>query len=169
MRDSLAYVPQQVFIFNASVHDNITLWRPGYSLEELETAASDAQILQTINSHPESFARNLHDNGSDLSGGERQRLELCRALLRQPSILLLDEATSALDNATQSRVLDALKRRGLTVVSVAHRLDAALRSDQVLVMRNGAVVEQGAPQELLECDGAFRSLVLSERQGTVNA
>lgn len=169
MRDSLAYVPQQVFIFNASVHDNITLWRPGYSLEELETAASDAQILQTINSHPESFARSLHDNGSDLSGGERQRLELCRALLRQPSILLLDEATSALDNATQSRVLDALKRRGLTVVSVAHRLDAALRSDQVLVMRNGAVVEQGAPQELLDCDGAFRSLVLSERQGAVNA
>lgn len=169
MRDSLAYVPQQVFIFNASVHDNITLWRPGYSLEELETAASDAQILQTINRHPESFARSLHDNGSDLSGGERQRLELCRALLRQPSILLLDEATSALDNATQSRVLDALKRRGLTVVSVAHRLDAALRSDQVLVMRNGAVVEQGAPQELLDCDGAFRSLVLSERQGTVNA
>ena len=169
MRESLAYVPQQVFIFNASVHDNITLWRPGYSLEELESAAHDAQILQTINSHPESFARSLHDNGSDLSGGERQRLELCRALLRQPSILLLDEATSALDNANQSRVLDALKRRGLTVVSVAHRLDAALRSDQVLVMRNGAVVEQGAPQELLDCDGAFRSLVLSEREGTVNA
>ena len=168
MRDSLAYVPQQVFIFNASVHDNITLWRPGYSLQELETAARDAQILQTINGHPESFARSLQDNGSDLSGGERQRLELCRALLRQPSIVLLDEATSALDNATQSGVLDALKRRGLTVVSVAHRLDAALRSDQVLVMRNGAVIEQGAPQELLGCDGAFRSLVLSERQGRVN-
>ena len=167
MRDSLAYVPQQVFIFNASVHDNITLWRPGYSLDQLEAAAIDAQILETINRHPESFARNLHDNGSDLSGGERQRLELCRALLRQPSILLLDEATSALDNATQSRVLDALKSRGLTVVSVAHRLDAALRSDQVLVMKDGAVVEQGAPQELMDCDGAFRALVLKEQQGAL--
>ena len=169
MRDSLAYVPQQVFIFNASVHDNITLWRPGYSLDELETAANDAQVLHTITGHPEAFARNLHDNGSDLSGGERQRLELCRALLRRPSILLLDEATSALDNATQSRVLDALKRRGLTVVSVAHRLDAALRSDQVLVMRHGAVVEQGPPQELLARDGAFRELVQNEQQGTVSA
>lgn len=169
MRNSLAYVPQQVFIFNASVHDNITIWRPGYSIDELETAASDAQVLHTITGHPDAFARNLHDNGSDLSGGERQRLELCRALVRRPSILLLDEATSALDNATQSRVLDALKLRGITVVSVAHRLDAALRSDQVLVMRNGAIVEQGPPQDLLAQDGAFRALVLSEQQGTVSA
>ena len=165
MRDSLAYVPQQVFMFNASIHDNITLWRSGYRLQELEEAASDAQILNTITSHPEAFARHLKDNGSDLSGGERQRMELCRALLRRPSILLLDEATSALDNATQMQVLDALKARGLTVVSVAHRLDAALRSDQVLVMAQGAVVELGSPQELLEQNGAFRVLVESEHAG----
>lgn len=165
MRDSLAYVPQQVFMFNASIHDNITLWRSGYRLQDLEEAARDAQILNTITSHPEAFARHLKDNGSDLSGGERQRMELCRALLRSPSILLLDEATSALDNATQMRVLDALKARGLTVVSVAHRLDAALRSDQVLVMAQGAVVELGSPQELLEHSGAFRALVDSERAG----
>jgi NHLM bacteriocin system ABC transporter peptidase/ATP-binding protein len=165
MRDSLAYVPQQVFMFNASIHDNITLWRSGYRLQELEEAASDAQILNTITSHPEAFARHLKDNGSDLSGGERQRMELCRALLRRPSILLLDEATSALDNATQMRVLDALKARGLTVVSVAHRLDAALRSDQVLVMAQGAVVELGSPQELLAQNGAFRALVDSEHAG----
>jgi NHLM bacteriocin system ABC transporter peptidase/ATP-binding protein len=162
MRRSLAYVPQQVFMFNASVQENITLWRPGYSLEELEEAARDAQALDTITAHPEAFKRNLRDNGSDLSGGERQRLELCRALLRRPSILLLDEATSALDNATQSRVLDALKQRGLTLISVAHRLDAALRSDQVLVMRNGSVIEQGSPQQLLAAEGAFHTLVQAE-------
>ena len=162
IRRSLAYVPQQVFMFNASVQDNITLWRPGYSLEELEEAAHDAQVLETITGHPQAFQRHLRDNGSDLSGGERQRLELCRALLRRPSILLLDEATSALDNATQSRVLDALQRRGLTLISVAHRLDAALRSDQVLVMRNGAVIEQGAPQQLLAAEGAFHALVQAE-------
>lgn len=164
MRNSLAYVPQQVFIFNASVRDNITLWQPGYDLPELESAARDAQILSTINSHPEAFARVLRDNGSDLSGGERQRLELCRALLRNPSILLLDEATSALDNATQTRVLDVLKSKNLTVVSVAHRLDAALRSDQVLVMRNGAVIEQGEPHELLKQGGAFHALVQNEQK-----
>lgn len=162
MRRSLAYVPQQVFMFNASVQENITLWRPGYSLEELEEAARDAQVLETITSHPEAFQRRLRDNGSDLSGGERQRLELCRALLRRPSILLLDEATSALDNATQSRVLDALQRRGLTLISVAHRLDAALRSDQVLVMQAGSVIERGTPQELLAAEGAFHALVQAE-------
>ena len=163
MRNSLAYVPQQVFVFNASVHDNITLWRPGYSLERLEEAAQDAQILNTINAHPEAFQRELADNGSDLSGGERQRLEICRALLRRPSILLLDEATSALDNATQSKVLDGLKKRKITVVSVAHRLDAALRSDQVLVMHHGSVVEQGTPDQLLAQKGDFYSLVESEK------
>ena len=162
MRRSLAYVPQQVFMFNASVQDNITLWRPGLSLDDLEEAARDAQILDTITSHPEAFQRHLRDNGSDLSGGERQRLELCRALIRRPSILLLDEATSALDNASQSRVLDALQRRGITVISVAHRLDAALRSDQVLVMQNGAVIEQGSPEQLLAAEGAFHALVQAE-------
>ena len=166
MRNSLAYVPQQVFVFNASIHDNMTLWRPGYGLEQLEHAADDAQILKTINNHPEAFHRHLRDNGSDLSGGERQRLEISRALLRDPSILLFDEATSALDNVTQSRVLDALKRRGITVINVAHRLDAALRSDQVLVMQNGAVVERGSPSELLAQGGFFHQLVQNEsRQG----
>ena len=165
MRDSLAYVPQQVFMFNASIYDNITLWRSGYQLQDLEEAATDAQILNTITSYPEAFARHLKDNGSDLSGGERQRMELCRALIRRPSILLLDEATSALDNATQMRVLNALKARGITVVSVAHRLDSALRSDQVLVMEHGAVVELGSPKELLDQNGAFSALVESERAG----
>jgi len=162
MRSSLAYVPQQVFVFNASIHDNLTLWRPGYSLEQLEHAAKDAQILRTINNHPESFHRHLRDNGSDLSGGERQRLEICRALLRNPSILLFDEATSALDNETQSKVLNALRRRKITVINVAHRLDAALRSDQVLVMKNGLVVEHGPPSELLSQGGAFHQLVQNE-------
>jgi ATP-binding cassette subfamily B protein len=163
MRRSLAYVPQQVFMFNASIQHNITLWRPGYSLHDLEEAARDASVLETITSQPEAFQRKLRDNGSDLSGGERQRLELCRALLRKPSILLLDEATSALDNATQSRVLDALVRRGLTVISVAHRLDAALRSDQVLVMRAGKVIERGSPQQLLSQQGLFSELVQAEQ------
>ena len=167
MRNGIAYVPQQVFIFNASVHDNITLWRPGYSLEDLETAAIDAQILKTINNHPESFSRMLKDNGSDLSGGERQRLEICRALLRNPKILLFDEATSALDNATQAQVLDALKRRNITVINVAHRLDAALRSDQVLVMDHGTVIERGSPEELIEKQGIFYDLVQNEKSQSV--
>jgi ABC-type multidrug transport system fused ATPase/permease subunit len=144
------------------VMDNLTLWRPDYNLKDIEQAAADAQVLQTINSHPEALLRQLHDNGSDLSGGERQRLELCRALLRNPSVLLLDEATSALDNETQSRVLDALQRREITVISVAHRLETAMRSDQVLVMDQGAVIEIGSPQKLMSQSGPFQALVQAE-------
>ena len=163
MRSSIAYVPQQVFVFNANIRDNITLWQTDYSQDDLEAAASDAQILNTILSHPKGFLRHLRDNGADLSGGERQRLEICRALVRQPSILLLDEATSALDNATQSMVLDALKRRGITVISVAHRLDVALRSDQVLMMEAGQIKQLGPPQALLAAGGPFADLVRSEQ------
>ena len=162
MRSSMAYVPQQVFIFNATIRDNITLWNPSYTLKQLEEAAKSSQIFDTILSHPEAFSRQLLDNGSDLSGGERQRLEICRALIRLPSILLLDEATSALDNATQSKVLGVLKQRKITVVSVAHRLTAALDSDYVLFMDNGKVVERGAPSDLLKSQGPFRALVESE-------
>ena len=167
MRSSLAYVPQQVFIFNATVEDNITLWNPSYSLNDLETAAKDSQILSTINNHPEAFQRELKDNGKDLSGGERQRIEICRALLRQPSILLFDEATSALDNATQSKVLDTLKEKAITVVNVSHRLDAALRSDAVLVMKNGGVVEYGPPDKLMSSKSAFYDLVQSEKAHSI--
>ena len=167
MRSSLAYVPQQVFIFNASIEDNITLWNPSYQLDDLEAAARDSQILSTINNHPEAFQRQLKDNGKDLSGGERQRIEICRALLRKPSILLFDEATSALDNATQSKVLDTLKAKAITVVNISHRLDAALRSDAVLVMQNGEVVEYGSPDKLISNESTFFNLVQSEKAQSI--
>ncbi len=168
VRGSIAYVPQQVFVFNASLRDNITLWNPDFTDEDLQAAAADAQLLEMVNSQPEAFQRQLRDNGSDLSGGERQRLEICRALLRKPSILLLDEATSSLDNVTQRQVLDAVHKRGITVVSCAHRLDAALSSHQVLVLAHGKVVELGHPDDLLAIpDGAFTKLVAAERRDQV--
>ena len=118
--------------------------------------------------HPDGFQRQLRDNGSDLSGGERQRLEICRALIRRPSILLLDEATSSLDNLSQRRVLDAVQQRGITVVSVAHRLDAALASDQVLVLAKGQVIERGHPGRLLDDpQSEFSKLVAAERRDQV--
>ena len=165
VRGSIAYVPQQVFVFNASIGDNITLWNPEYTDQDLHEAAADAQFLETVTGHPDAFQRQLRDNGSDLSGGERQRLEICRALIRRPSILLLDEATSSLDNLSQRRVLDAVQQRGITVVSVAHRLDAALASDQVLVLANGQVIERGHPERLLEDPlSEFSKLVAAERR-----
>lgn len=168
VRASIAYVPQQVFVFNASIRENITLWNPDFTDEDLHNAAADAQLLDTIYSQPEAFNRQLSDNGSDLSGGERQRLEICRALIRRPSILLLDEATSSLDNVTQRLILNALHNRGITVVSCAHRLDAALDSQQVLVLSHGNVVERGHPDVLLaNPDGAFSKLIAAEQRDQV--
>ena len=142
MRGSIAYVPQQVFVFNASVRDNITLWNPDYTDQDLQAAAADAQFLEPVTGHPDGFQRQLRDNGSDLSGGERQRLEICRALIRRPSILLLDEATSSPTTPVSAVFLMPFSG-GITVVSVAHRLDAALASDQVLVLSKGQVIERG--------------------------
>jgi ATP-binding cassette subfamily B protein len=85
-------------------------------------------------------------------------------LLRNPKILLFDEATSALDNATQSKVLDSLKRRNITVINVAHRLDAALRSEQVIVMDHGSVVEKGSPNQLIAQKGLFFDLVQNDKR-----
>ena len=158
IRNNMSLVPQKVFIFNGTIRENLVLWDDLIEHEEIVKAAEDAQILSLILSHKDGFDRVLKDNGSDLSGGERQRLELCRALIRKPNILLLDEATSALDNMTQSMFLKALRQRGITVISIDHRLEASLTSDVVVVMEQGAIVETGAPNDLLSSGGHFSKL-----------
>jgi len=164
IRASLAYVPQDVFVFNASFEDNIKLWRPGYKHADVVAAAQAASLHDEIIRYSESYNTMLMDNGTNISGGQRQRVEIARALIKKPTILLLDEATSALDNKSEEHVLSAVKQLGITVVSVAHRLNAALHSDQVIVLEQGKVLEQGHPQELLARQGAFHRLVMAEAQ-----
>ena len=166
LRDSLAYVPQDVFVFNASFEDNIRLWRPGYSHADVVEAAKAAALHDEIKAYSEAYNKELRDNGTNISGGQRQRMEIARALIKRPSILLLDEATSALDNRSEDHVLSAVREMGITVVSVAHRLNAALSSDQVVVLDQGRIVEQGSPDELLARRGAFHRLVMAEAQTT---
>ena len=164
IRSSLAYVPQDVFIFNASFKDNIKLWGPGYQHAEVVAASQAANLHDDIMNYSDSYDHSLIDMGANISGGQRQRLEIARALIKKPTILLLDEATSALDNKSEEHVLAAVKQQGITVVSVAHRLTAALQSDQVVVLEQGRVLEQGHPQELLARHGAFHRLVMAEAQ-----
>ena len=168
IRNNLALVPQKAFIFNGTVRENLTLWDPSFNDDDIFSAAEDAQILHLILGHKDGLSRVLRDNGSDLSGGERQRLELCRALLRNPKILLLDEATSALDNITQANFLKALRKKGITVISIDHRLEAALTSDMVVVMEKGAIVESGQPKNLLLNNGYFSKLHNASLQEGIN-
>lgn len=161
IRKSIAYVPQDVFVFKASILENLTLWNDEYSLNQIDEVVEICQLKDLIHSFPEGYYRQIKDNGADLSGGERQRIELCRSLIKKPTILLLDEATSALDNSMQNRFLQMLKQKKITVVSVAQRLDVALQCDRVIVLESGQIVEQGAPEYLKDQQGIFYNMYKS--------
>jgi len=159
LRAVLAYVPQDVFMFNETISTNILLWRDFFTDADLYEAAKNAVIDDLIQSHPDGFNRLLETGGTNISGGQRQRLEIARALLIKPKILLLDEATSALDNETESILLDNIWKLGITTISVAHRMASALKGDYVLLMDKGVVVERGTPEVLLQDNTRFKQLV----------
>ena len=159
----ISYVPQDIFLFETSIKDNITLWDDEISQEQVISASKDSDIYDKIISFPQSFDTQTTTFSSKLSGGQQQRLCLARALSRNPKILLLDEATSALDTETERSVLENIYSRNITTISVAHRLYTALSGDHVIVLESGKIVEQGSPQELIDSGGRFSQLVKDEQ------
>ncbi len=158
-RGRIGLVSQDVFLFDASVHDNIAYGRPGAGAEEVVEAARVAHADGFIRALPDGYATRLAEGGG-LSGGQRQRLALARAILRNPEILILDEATNALDSLSESLVEDALATFGRerTVIVVAHRLATVRRASHVVVLNQGRVAEQGTPAELIGSRGLFAAL-----------
>lgn len=161
LRSSMALVSQDGFVFEGSLEENLTLWDPSCSRSQLLTALDQAGLLQELGGAT-ALGLKLRDAGSNLSGGQRQRLEIARALLRRPSLLLLDEGTSALDAVRERQILDVLKQTPRTLITVAHRLQAAQISDHVLVLERGQPVQQGNPQQLAASDGPYRRLLEAE-------
>ncbi len=163
LRDAIAYVGQDSFLFDDSVAANIRMGRPDASEAEVESAA-DAAAADFITALPQGYETAVGTNGGRLSGGQRQRIALARALLRDPRILLLDEATSALDAESEALVQDALNRlrRGRTTIVVAHRLSTVRDADLVVVMDAGQAVEMGTHAELMERDGLYARLVRTQ-------
>ncbi|MEG5042342.1 MULTISPECIES: heterocyst formation ABC transporter subunit HepA [unclassified Microcoleus] len=155
LRQKLAVVSQDTFIFNADVRDNIAYALEGVEEADIVEAARQAYALEFIQQLPEGFDTQLGDRGVRLSGGQRQRLAIARALLRDPEILILDEATSALDSVSERLIQESLEKlsMGRTVIAIAHRLSTITRADQVVVLEQGRIVEQGKYQELLEQRG----------------
>jgi ATP-binding cassette, subfamily B, bacterial MsbA len=155
LRQKLAVVSQDTFIFNANVRDNIAYALEGVEEAEILEAARQAYALEFIEQLPEGFDTQLGDRGVRLSGGQRQRLAIARALLRDPEILILDEATSALDSVSERLIQESLEKLsvGRTVIAIAHRLSTIARADQVVVLEQGRIVEKGKYQELLEQRG----------------
>jgi ATP-binding cassette subfamily B protein len=163
LRRSLALVSQDVFLFRASLFENLTLWDPRFSQADALVALEEAGLLQELGGAA-ALQSPLQEGGKNLSGGQRQRVEIARALLRHPTLLLMDEATSALDERRERQVLAAVKRTPRTLITVAHRLYSARISDLVLVLDRGEPVELGSPAELLALpDGHYRRLLQAEQ------
>jgi len=162
LRTSMAYVAQDVFLFRATIFDNVTLWDPRFDQTDAYLALCDARLRAEIDSYPDGVNRMLRDNGSDLSGGQKQRIEIARALIRNPKIILMDEATSALDDRTEADLLSVIKSKDRTLITVAHRMLSAQLSDQVIVLERGHIVQQGHPKDLENVPGHYRNLLLAE-------
>lgn len=146
LRNAIAYVSQQPYLFEGTIRDNIRYGRPEATDAEIEDAARHAYAHDFILAQPLGYETPVGENGVTLSGGQRQRLSIARALVRNAPILLLDEATSALDTESEQAVQKALDEAmsGRTVVVIAHRLSTVVRADKIIVMQDGAVVEEGS-------------------------
>ncbi|KAL3625841.1 ABC transporter B member 25 [Castilleja foliolosa] len=169
LRQSIGVVPQDTVLFNDTIFHNIHYGRLSATEEEVYSAARQAAIHDTIVNFPEKYSTVVGERGLKLSGGEKQRVALARTFLKAPSILFFDEATSALDSTTEAEILNALKSlaNNRTAIFIAHRLTTAMQCDEIVVLENGKVVEQGPHDVLLSKSGRYSQL-WSQQNSTVD-
>ncbi len=161
LRGNMSIVPQDVILFGGTIRENIAYGKPNATEEEIVTASKQANAYNFIESFPEKFETIVGERGIKLSGGQRQRIAIARALLKNPSILILDEATSSLDSKSEKLVQEALEilMEGRTSIIIAHRLSTIRSADQILVLDNGKITEQGTHQELIALEnGIYKNL-----------
>ena len=161
LRQELAIVPQEVFLFGGTIRENIGYGKPGSKKEAIIDAAKQANADDFIRTFPEGYDTLVGERGVQLSGGQRQRIAIARALLKNPSILILDEATSSLDTESEKLVQDALNKlmKNRTSIVIAHRLSTIKNADKILVIDQGKIIEEGTHKTLLQTDnGLYKKL-----------
>ncbi len=160
LRSQIGYVPQETFIFDGSIAQNISLTKPDASFEEIKEAAQIACAEEFINCMPNSYASYVGEKGSNLSGGQKQRLGLARVLLAKPRILILDESTSALDILLEKKIISNLTSLPfkLNIIFITHRVYSLKKAKNIFVIDEGRVIEQGNDNELLMKDGRYKML-----------
>ncbi len=159
-RSYLGVVLQENFLFDGTVAANISFSKPHATREEVREVSRIAHCDEFISAFPDGYDTIVGERGVKLSGGQRQRVAIARAILADPRILILDEATSSLDSESEAMIQDGLRalRRGRTTFVIAHRLSTIQTADQILVLEEGEIIEQGTHAELLEAGGRYKQL-----------
>ena len=160
LRENIAEVSQDVFLFNGTIEENIKYGAPDATSEQVISAAKAANAHDFIMAFPRKYKSKVGEGGALLSGGQKQRIAIARAILKNSPILLLDEATSALDTQSEKLIQSALRdlMRGRTTFVIAHRLSTILDADIICVVKDGHIVEQGTDAELIALDGEYKKL-----------
>lgn len=171
LRESIAYVPQEAYLFHRSLRDNIAYSRPNATDKEIMQAVKRANAHEFVNKLPDGLETIVGERGVKLSGGQRQRIAIARAILKDAPILVLDEATSALDSESERLIQDALEKlmKGRTSIVIAHRLSTIAKLDRIIVLDNGQIAESGSHADLIKRDSIYAKLWSHQSGGFLEA
>ena len=159
---SVACVSQEAILFEDSISNNIRMWDKSIEDFEIILAARDAMIHDEILQRDGDYSSDVQEGGKNFSGGQKQRIEIASALAQDPTIIILDEATSALDTKTEYKLINAISARGITRIIISHRLSIIKDCDEIIVMKNGEILDRGTHQELMNKCGYYASLITNE-------
>lgn len=167
LREQIAYVPQEGFLFSTSIRDNIAFFQRDTEFKYVEKAAKQAQIYSNITELPEQFDTKLGERGVTLSGGQRQRTSLARGIIKNAPIMILDDSVSAVDSVTENHIIAELRsgRKNKTTIIIAHRISALKYADLIIVLDKGRIVQRGTHQELLNQKGIYAMLHSIQEEG----